>query len=362
MADNITAPATGAVLATDEIGGIHYPRTKLAHGANGVATDVSTASPLPVEIISGGGGGAGDASAANQDEQTALLTTINAALASPVTVDGTVELGATTLTALETTELGAATLAALESVNATITGTVEIGAASLAALETTELGATSLAALENITIGGTVDLGSTSLAALETVTVALDAPSLAALETIDLGSTSLAALESVTVGGTVELGATSLAALESITATGPLTDTQLRATAVPTSLAALPALVAGAAIIGRVGIDQTTDGTTNKVNIDASLKSGSATRASVNSGTSSVSILASNANRKGATILNSDANALLLDLSGGTAAATRYQVRLAQYQSYEVGSGYTGAITGIWEADGTGVADVVEFT
>jgi hypothetical protein len=77
-----------------------------------------------------------------------------------------------------------------------------------------------------------------------------------------------------------------------VTATGPLTDTQLRAAAVSVSgtvalgaggasigkLAAnsgvdigdvdvltLPALVAGSAIIGKVGIDQTTDGTTNKV-------------------------------------------------------------------------------------------------
>jgi len=49
-------------------------------------------------------------------------------------------------------------------------------------------------------------------------TVALDAPTLAALETI-----------------TVALDAASLAALESITATGPLTDAQLRATAVPVS-------------------------------------------------------------------------------------------------------------------------------
>lgn len=46
--DNITAPATGAVLATDDIGGIHYPRTKLSFGADGSATDVSSAAPLPV--------------------------------------------------------------------------------------------------------------------------------------------------------------------------------------------------------------------------------------------------------------------------------------------------------------------------
>lgn len=49
--------------------------------------------------------------------------------------------------------------------------------------------------------------------------------------------------------------------------TGGLTDTQLRATAVPVSLATLPALVAGSAVIGNVRIDQTTPGTTNKVDI-----------------------------------------------------------------------------------------------
>lgn len=119
---------------------------------------------------------------------------------------------------------------------------------------------------------------------------------------------------------------------------------------------------AGTNIIGKVGIDQTTDGTTNKVNIDASLKSGTATRTTVASSTTSATILAGNAARKGATICNQDANALLLDLSAGTASSTRYQQRLTQHQSYEVGAGFTGTITGVWEADGSGQADVVELT
>lgn len=71
MADNITAPAAGAVLATDEIGGVHYPRTKMAFGDNGSATDVSSSAPLPVEVVGGG-----DASAANQATIIAALTTI----------------------------------------------------------------------------------------------------------------------------------------------------------------------------------------------------------------------------------------------------------------------------------------------
>lgn len=190
MADNITAPATGAVLATDDIGSVHYPRTKIALGADGTAVDA---------VAGAGAVGAG----------------------------------------------------------------------------------------------------------VQRVTLASDDPAVAALA------------------------------------------------------AATPA---GSNIIGKVGIDQTTDGTTNKVNIDASLKSGTPARSTVASSTSSATILASNASRKGAIIHNTDANALLLDLSGGTAAATRCQIRLTQHQSHEVGFGYTGLITGIWEADGSGQADVVEFT
>lgn len=177
MADNIVAPATGVALATDDIGGVHYPRTKVAFGVNGVATDVSADAPLPVTVIGGGSGG-GDATAANQDEQTAILANLLAALIATVTVDGEVSLSSATLTALETTELGAATLAALENIG--VTGTVEIGSTSLAALETTELGAATLAALENIT----AELGSATLAALSTT---------------ELGATTLAALENITV-------------------------------------------------------------------------------------------------------------------------------------------------------------------
>lgn len=47
MADNITTPA-GPVLASDDIGGIQYPRTKVSFGADGSATDVSTGNPMPV--------------------------------------------------------------------------------------------------------------------------------------------------------------------------------------------------------------------------------------------------------------------------------------------------------------------------
>lgn len=46
--DNITAPGAGIVFATDDIGDVHYPRTKISFGADGSAADVSSSNPLPV--------------------------------------------------------------------------------------------------------------------------------------------------------------------------------------------------------------------------------------------------------------------------------------------------------------------------
>lgn len=52
MADNLIALAntgTGTdVLATDEIAGVHYPRSKIGFGADGEYADISAANPVPV--------------------------------------------------------------------------------------------------------------------------------------------------------------------------------------------------------------------------------------------------------------------------------------------------------------------------
>lgn len=50
MADDV--PVTGGAgynIATDDVGGRHFQRVKVAHGAEGSATDVSSAAPLPVD-------------------------------------------------------------------------------------------------------------------------------------------------------------------------------------------------------------------------------------------------------------------------------------------------------------------------
>lgn len=55
MADNVGyTPGTGATVAADEIGGVLHQRVKIGVGSDGVATDVSDANPIPVDVGSTG--------------------------------------------------------------------------------------------------------------------------------------------------------------------------------------------------------------------------------------------------------------------------------------------------------------------
>ena len=82
-------------------------------------------------------------------------------------------------------------------------------------------------------------------------------------------------------------------------------------------------------------------------------------QSSVAGSASSVSLLASNANRLGATITN-DSSATLYVKLGATASTTSYTVKLVQDAYYEVPYGYTGAIDGIWSS-ATGNARITEL-
>ncbi len=90
-----------------------------------------------------------------------------------------------------------------------------------------------------------------------------------------------------------------------------------------------------------------------------------ATITSIASSTNSVTLLASNANRKGATIVN-DSSAILYVKLGTTASTSSYTVALpasgsSSFNYYEVPFGYTGIIDGIW-ASANGSARVTELT
>jgi hypothetical protein len=76
----------------------------------------------------------------------------------------------------------------------------------------------------------------------------------------------------------------------------------------------------------------------------------SSTPTTVSASTTSVSILAANPQRKGATIWNNSNNNLFIDF-GATASAAAFTAKLFSQGYYELPFTYTGVISGIW--DGT---------
>ena len=89
-------------------------------------------------------------------------------------------------------------------------------------------------------------------------------------------------------------------------------------------------------------------------------RAGTGTLTNVAGATSSTTVLASNANRLGATVFNDSAAVLYLKF-GSSASSTSFTVRLRPYAYYEVPANYTGILTGIWTA-ATGSARVTELT
>lgn len=172
-----------------------------------------------------------------------------------------------------------------------------------------------------------------------------------------------------------------------VAVTGPLTDAQLRATPVPVSGTVAVSSVGGSvAVTGPLtdaelratavevdgsGVTQPVSGTfwqaTQPVSVAATLatqrvRAATSNVTSVADTASSTTLLASNANRLGASIHNTS-SAVLYVKFGTTASATDFTVRMAQYDYYEVPDGYTGRIDGIWATDpGDGAAKITELT
>jgi hypothetical protein len=76
MADN-----TVATFATDDIGGTHYPRVKLTHGADGEAKEADQPTPVPVQAVV-----RSDALFMGSVSATPLFALISASSSSTVTI------------------------------------------------------------------------------------------------------------------------------------------------------------------------------------------------------------------------------------------------------------------------------------
>ncbi len=88
---------------------------------------------------------------------------------------------------------------------------------------------------------------------------------------------------------------------------------------------------------------------------------GTSTPANVASSITSVTLLAANVNRLGATIYN-DSNSRLRVKLGTGASATSFTELVLPYGTYPVLPGYTGIITGLWSTVVSGNARVTEIT
>lgn len=87
-----------------------------------------------------------------------------------------------------------------------------------------------------------------------------------------------------------------------------------------------------------------------------------ANRTSVADNAAAVTILAANAARKAAYVLNTSSAILYLGLGATDPTATDYTEKLVQDQAWRVPECYTGIIKGIWASDpNDGVARVTEL-
>jgi len=141
----------------------------------------------------------------------------------------------------------------------------------------------------------------------------------------------------------VPVSLTSTTITGSVAVTGPLTDVQLRASAVPVSGAFFQA-TQPVSIAATVTTKETQPGTGTLANI-------------VGTGASQT-IIASNANRRGATIFN-DSGVVAYVKFGATASATSFTVKMVDQSYYEVpGPVYTGVIDAFWASGSLRVTEI----
>lgn len=109
MADNVGyTPGSGAIVAADDISGVLYQRIKPVVGVDGVAVDVSSASPMPVSDIT--------AEETRQDMVTLLVRMLNY-LNSPMGYDKSLQRQRATVVVESGTVTTVTTVAAVTSLN-----------------------------------------------------------------------------------------------------------------------------------------------------------------------------------------------------------------------------------------------------
>jgi hypothetical protein len=262
MADNVAITAgSGTTIAADDIGGVLHQRVKLSQGADGSATDVSSAAPLNVTLANTGANATAvkvDGSAVTQP----VSGTVTITPSGTQTVSGTVAVSTinSVAPAFGTGVRGATvqrvTIATDDSVPVTIASVPSHAVTNAGTFVTQENGAslTSIQLLDDVVTAQATAIGTTktSLVGVSTTTAA---PTYTTGTINPLNSNTAGALRTDGSGVTQPVSGT----VTANAGTGTMA----------VSIATAPVLVAGSAIIGKVGIDQTTPGTTNLVALAA---------------------------------------------------------------------------------------------
>lgn len=412
MADNVTSnPGVGgATFATDDVGGIHYPISKLAFGVLDSVTLVSGSNGLPVAVV-GSVPVTGTFWQATQPVSAASLPLPSgasteatlSALNAKVTACNTGAVVISSLPAVSITGGVAATNAASSQVDG---HSVTLGATTDAAAgtDTANVGLVALfkRLLQRVTtllgqlpaaltgagnlkvslqesnatqaVSGTVSVGNT-------VTVDTELPAAATLAdaTPNPSTVAFGGLMSLYNGTTwdrvrgdtangIDVDVTRVGGnVTVVDGGGSLTvdSPQLPAALVGGRLDVIvgAALPAGTNNIGDVDVLTlpAIPAGTNTIGKVGRAPASSATLSNVAASASSVTLLASNANRVGATIVN-DGAAVLYVKFGATASATSYSYRVEPYGTLEFPEPvYPGVVDGLWTS-ATGSARCTEMT
>lgn len=297
--------------------------------------------------------------------------------ATPVPVSGTI-----------TANAGTGNFTVVQATAANLNATISIAAAQTLATVTT---VSAVTAITNALPTGSNVIGAVTQSGTWTVQPGNTANTTPWLTTINQGGNSA----TVTAGNALKVDGSAVTQPVSIAGTvavsGPLTDTQLRATAVPvsgtvtanqggtwninnisgtvslptgaateTTLSAvsgkLPATLGQKTMANSLAIVIASD----QSSVPIKQTSSTAATSSVASSASSVTLLALNTSRLGATIWNDSTKVLYIKL-GTTASSTDYTAQLDRDGYYEIPFGYTGRIDGIW-ASANGNARITEIT
>jgi hypothetical protein len=251
IADDTTlgaAVGVGDVISTDDLGTKKVQRVKVQHGADGSATDASTASPLPVDqtnttVADGGALPAKGVQVGGTDGSVFQVLSTDAAGRLNTNVNGTVPVSIAATQAVNAAQVAGTTTDTNSGVKSA--GTQRVVLATDQPQLTNALKVDGSAVTQPVSGTVTSTLSATTNAGATAKTSDYDTG--AGTDTVTGFGIALPASGGAVQGGTATnpvrtdpTGTTTQPVSGTVTASGPLTDTQLRASAVPVSLASAP--------------------------------------------------------------------------------------------------------------------------